>query len=85
MDTEFSEISKPLEGGTTILLYTDGLVEASSTDGRFFGAERMLMALSRAPATSAKEVIHHLLDEVQTWTQSATFVDDLTILAIRVK
>ncbi|MDD2710277.1 MAG: SpoIIE family protein phosphatase [Verrucomicrobiae bacterium] len=85
MDGRFSETTTRLEQGTTILFYTDGLVEAASPEGRFFGAERMLPALKQMSANSANEVISQLLAEVKDWTREKSLTDDLTILAVRIK
>lgn len=46
-DMEFEEASFSLEAGDVLLLYTDGLIEARSDTGAFFGRRRIEEGLSR--------------------------------------
>ena len=44
----YKEYELQLEPGTKLFIYTDGVPEASDCDGRMFGIERMIDALSTA-------------------------------------
>ena len=75
--------SEQLEPGDMLLLYTDGVIEARSPDGEFFGQDRLVDLVSRnlasalpAPETM-RRVVHALLDH-----QSGDLDDDATLLLV---
>lgn len=72
-----------LEPGDMLLLYTDGVIEARSPDGDFFGQDQLLDMVSRnlaaglpAPETM-RRVVHALLDH-----QAGDLDDDATLLLV---
>ncbi len=72
-----------LEPGDRVLLYTDGVVEARSAEGEFFGLERMVDFTERessagAPAPETmRRVVHSVLRH-----QSGELQDDATMLFV---
>jgi len=71
-----------LRPGQTLLLYTDGITEATDTDQQFFGTERMLASLERSPSRSASDLAAGLLAEVDRFAEGAGQADDITVLAL---
>lgn len=75
--------TEQLQPGDTLLLYTDGVTEARSSDGEFFGLERLSDLVTRNLATglpapeTMRRVIHALLDH-----QGADLKDDATLLLV---
>jgi serine phosphatase RsbU (regulator of sigma subunit) len=72
-----------LEPGDRVLLYTDGVLEARSPDGEFFGLQRLLDLLGRhfaaelpAPETM-RRVVRALLEH-----QQGRLTDDATLLLL---
>ena len=47
IDTIYTEYELSLKPGDKIFLYTDGITEASDTNGRMFGTDRLIDALLR--------------------------------------
>ena len=73
---------------TTILLYTDGLNEATNADNEGFGKDRIFDELNRAiqdGQTSSKSVIDRMNQAVHTFVGDAKQSDDLTMLCIKFK
>ncbi len=81
-----SAISGPikLETGDTILLVTDGIIEARSPARDFFGEERMLEVVSANRDRSACEIVDSLFAAIQEFSQRSTPVDDTTAVVIKV-
>ena len=69
-----------LEAGDLVVAYSDGVVEAQSPDGAFFGEDRLARILAESP-TEPNEAIKHVLEEVESFTCGQTPYDDLTLLA----
>ncbi|MEO6461624.1 MAG: SpoIIE family protein phosphatase [Candidatus Eisenbacteria bacterium] len=74
-----------LAPGDRVLLYTDGVTEARSPDGEFFGEERLndeLRAL--ALDLSAEEIALSLRETVRAFSQSDDREDDMTVVVLRI-
>jgi hypothetical protein len=73
-----------LEPGDAVLLYTDGVVEARTPQGEFFGLERLTDLLERQAASglSAEEVLRRLVQAVLEH-QAAELRDDATLLLVQ--
>jgi sigma-B regulation protein RsbU (phosphoserine phosphatase) len=69
-----------LEAGDLIVAYSDGVVEAQSPDGDFFGEERLSQVLAESP-DDPQEVVNFLLEEIESFTGGHTPYDDVTLLA----
>lgn len=78
MDSTYDEVSLQLAPRDQLLLYTDGILEATNRDGEDFGVTRLAESF-RKPAASAQS----LLADVQAFAQGATLADDATAVALR--
>jgi sigma-B regulation protein RsbU (phosphoserine phosphatase) len=74
----YSNATHRLEQGDRILLYTDGVVEASNATGDFFGREALSQTLAKTTGSSPAEAADLILSSVQKW--SATQEDDVTLI-----
>jgi sigma-B regulation protein RsbU (phosphoserine phosphatase) len=80
--TDFS-----LQTGDRILLYTDGLVEATNSDGMQFGDIRLEDFVNTHAALSSDAFAERLLQEVLAWPGSGSAqlqADDITLVVIDV-
>jgi sigma-B regulation protein RsbU (phosphoserine phosphatase) len=82
-DSHFSAVSRTLERGHSLFAFTDGLVEAYSPTGEVYGAERLREVLRAQRGSSASELVHAVLDAVQTFGGHSDAHDDVTMLAAR--
>lgn len=71
-----------LDRGDTIVLVTDGIVEAKNNVGELFSLKRTLKELSESHGT-AESMVKQLVEGVQSFTGDAVQHDDLTILALK--
>jgi serine phosphatase RsbU (regulator of sigma subunit) len=69
-----------LEAGDLIVAYSDGVVEAQSPTGDFFGEERLAGALASSPS-DPQQAVNHLLGEIGAFTCGHKPYDDVTLLA----
>jgi len=72
-----------LEKGDSLLLYTDGLTEASNRAGEQFGASRLHEFLARQRACKPKELIGTLLQDLNKFRSNTPSHDDLTVMIIQ--
>ena len=78
-DAKYEKIEILVSPGDSILLFTDGLVEAQNNQNEFFGIERLFgyVGNSEGPPWGKG-----LLDSVNHWRGDSPANDDLTILEI---
>ena len=87
-DFVYEAESLDLAAGTRLVLYTDGANEAERADKNLFGNDRLLAwagsALVRDTATSDKDVVDSLYNEVLQYTEGNPQNDDITIMSISI-
>jgi phosphoserine phosphatase RsbU/P len=74
----YSTAARRLEPGDRLLLYTDGIVEAASASGEFFGQESLRSLLRQTSGSAPADAADRIIATVQKWAASQD--DDLTVL-----
>jgi sigma-B regulation protein RsbU (phosphoserine phosphatase) len=74
----YSNATRRLEPGDRLLLYTDGIVEASNASGDFLGRDALRNLLRKTAGLSSSEAADSIISAVRQW--SAKQDDDLTVL-----
>jgi sigma-B regulation protein RsbU (phosphoserine phosphatase) len=77
----FPTMSRGLAAGETLLVLTDGVLDALGASGDRFGEERLDPALAEGPGDPA-EVVRRLVGAVAAFTGDVPQADDVTILAV---
>jgi phosphoserine phosphatase RsbU/P len=72
----YANIQVPFQAGDRLLLYTDGIVEATGPDGQEFGAERLERLLLESGHGTPAEFVEKLFQQIATPAQQ----DDLTVV-----
>jgi serine phosphatase RsbU (regulator of sigma subunit) len=67
----------------TLLLYTDGAVDAEDPLGNFFGLETFIQTIRKNLDCSAQELCDRTLDQVQRHQKGNAPSDDITLVGIR--
>lgn len=80
-EQQYTERQVQLEPGDTLLLYTDGVIEAARR-GELFGPARLQAVLRQWNGGHPQELVDHLLDAVRRFT-GGHLADDAAALALR--
>lgn len=82
--TYYSPEKIPLQAGDIVLLLTDGVSEARSTDGRTFGVARALETVHEHRALGAAEIVQALYRAVVAFSSGLRREDDITAVVVKV-
>jgi sigma-B regulation protein RsbU (phosphoserine phosphatase) len=82
-DTRYYEYYLPIQPGQTIVLYTDGITEATNASGTEYGRERLERKVREGRDLSARELINFLHTDVLAWTEGRGATDDVTFVVIK--
>jgi sigma-B regulation protein RsbU (phosphoserine phosphatase) len=83
-NVDFEEKSVKLSSGDTLLLYTDGVIDAQNARGEFFGFDRLCASFNTYRALPPEALIKRLLAEVRAFCGEEPLADDLAIVAMQV-
>jgi len=78
----FREDAISFQPGDLLLIYSDGITEAKSSDNSLFEEYRLIQLLSKSNG-SPKELIEHIIAGVEKFRREAQQSDDMTLLALR--
>ncbi len=83
---EVGEAQLQLLPGDTLLLYTDGLIEARSVSGELYGQDRLAASFGMAPtgAQPARLALDAILGDLDRFVGDAPQSDDQTVVCIAV-
>jgi sigma-B regulation protein RsbU (phosphoserine phosphatase) len=65
-----------------MVLYTDGVTEATNAHGEEYGDERLRGLLACCRGQSARDLVTRCLADVSSFLDGGALSDDLTILAL---
>ena len=82
-DATYSSRRIRLRPGETLLMYTDGITEATDPAQAMYGQERMLACLGRYAASDESDPAGFLLADVEAFAAGHGQADDITVLALR--
>ena len=82
-DFQFTEETISLEQGDTLLLYTDGVTEATDPDLNEYGEERLQQLLGQLVKSDCQQIIDTVRSDVKAFAREAEQSDDITLLAIK--
>jgi len=66
---------------STLVTYTDGLVEVENNDNLEYGTERVVKAIDKLSDSSMEELNNFLMKDLTKFKQDQPFVDDIAILS----
>ncbi len=81
-ESDYEEVSAVIHPGDTVLLYTDGVVEATNANDEMYGYERLEQLLLTSSDWKPRALVTSLLHELRTWSGIGQ-ADDITMVVLR--
>ena len=81
----YREYELELDAGDRLVVYTDGVPEATNASNTLYGTDRMLRALNAAEGGSCRQLLEALHRDVDEFAGGADQFDDITMLCIEMK
>ncbi len=72
-----------MEPDDVLILYTDGLIEATNTEGDEFGLDRFIDEVKEASQNPVEEIVDSLENAVYRFSGGAARSDDITLIAVK--
>lgn len=72
-----------LKPGQILVIYTDGVTEATDREGREYGRERLLQAVRAGKDLTARKMIQFIYEDVLAWTEGRGADDDVTLIVVK--
>lgn len=83
-EQQFDDVRRQLQPGDTLVISTDGILEAQDSAGRFYGRTGLEASLARArSANSVAAMVDLVLADTLAFTGDAEPADDATLLVLR--
>ncbi len=79
----YSDSTAKLESGDVLILFSDGVTEASDPRGEEFGEERLAALVATLRDRPAVEIVEAINTAVAEYTEGAPAADDITVVAVR--
>jgi sigma-B regulation protein RsbU (phosphoserine phosphatase) len=84
-ETAFPSSNVELQPGDTLVLFTDGVVEAFNASGEEFSDARWLSVIRNLPRLSAQASLGYLMKSVEDFVGATRQSDDITCLVLQTK
>jgi phosphoserine phosphatase RsbU/P len=82
-DTTYEERSVRVSRGGTVIVYSDGLIDALNSNGEEFGEERLIEHCRSLPKGATAQTISASLSQcIAEWSAGVEQFDDTTILVL---
>jgi sigma-B regulation protein RsbU (phosphoserine phosphatase) len=84
-NTRYYEYYQAIQPGQLLVLYTDGVTEATGANGEEYGRERLEAAVRAGRNLSARDLITAIQQDVLAWTDGRGASDDMTFFIVKAK
>ena len=82
-ETEYPTGSVILESGDALVMYTDGVTEATDESDEMFGEDRLVELLRKYRSEPVDTIIDAIFQEVYAFSPMAQKLDDITLVMLR--
>ena len=81
--TTWGQTTLRIPSGATLLLYTDGVVDAHNAEMQRFGEDALVKVAQSSSGDSAQGLVDEVLAQLQQFAGGEAQFDDITVVAIR--
>ncbi len=78
----YNRAQAEMRAGDVLVLYTDGLVEASNANEDMFGTEGLVNCVEQSPDRSPEALLTRIMADVQDYSAGSPQADDQTLIVI---
>ena len=82
---DFEEKTINMDKEDMLMLYTDGITEAQNKQGEFFGTTRLCTLFASYKHKAPQTIIDNILEEVEGFCQTSSYVDDISMVVLKVR
>jgi len=82
-DIEYPVLSRQMQPGDTLFLFTDGVTEAVNENREFFSNERLHAAVAATHREPVHGITRRVIQEVRGFSAERDQTDDISVLALR--
>ncbi len=79
---QYKDYELQLQPGSKLFVYTDGVTEATDSNGDMFGTDRMVKALNSDASAGPEKLLKNVRNAVNDFVKDAEQFDDLTMLCL---
>ena len=83
--TKYRQNEITIVPGDRLFLYTDGVTEATNSENKLYGEERLSVFMNSHFAEKAEEILHDLKSDIYAFQGEAPQFDDITMLMLDYK
>lgn len=83
-DIVYTENRVKIHSGDTLVIFTDGIIEAVNSKEKRFGRNRLVRSVVKNIKKSSDEIIKQLLDDLRKFIGKKMLIDDLSIAVIKI-
>ncbi|MBT3279430.1 MAG: SpoIIE family protein phosphatase [Phycisphaerales bacterium] len=84
-ESAFYRQEASVASGDVLVLYSDGITEATNSESEFYGQERLMDVIASHRSESAETILDEILRDVEDFIRPASRRDDLTCVVICVE
>jgi sigma-B regulation protein RsbU (phosphoserine phosphatase) len=84
-EAEFAEKTIELQEEDLLVLYTDGVTESVNPQNQEFGRERLVKLSREVNNTPVREVVQHIRQRLEEFSEGKPLADDTTIVLCKIK
>ncbi len=82
-DTVYKQQSYEMKKSDTLFLYTDGVTEATNSENKLFGDDRLLETIKKSGDLDTANTCTFVKKEIDKFVQDVPQFDDITMLAVK--
>ncbi len=81
---DLESVKVPLKSGDVVVLYTDGVTEATNEQDQEYGLDRLRERVMASWDLPAREIIHTVIQDVIRFTGTRPQFDDITMMILKI-